>query len=234
MQMDQFVGPKWIMSEDPDRYEIVANVRPGATQQEINAMMRNLLEERFHLTYHLEKRELDTYELVVAKGGPKLQDAEIPAELPTRSAGPAERPTGRDGYPILPAGWPSGVGVAVNGMMFMPMNHPRGFEPVDLHFASRENRFGLIRFSFRMKTITQVLGELQRLAGIAHVVDHTGLQGKYDIKLAFSLGGFDDASEPGPDMFSALEKQLGLKLVKSRAPLDVIVIDHIDRTPVEN
>lgn len=67
-----------------------------------------------------------------------------------------------------------------------------------------------------------------------------GLKGKYDIKLAVLIGGQDagsglgDASEPGPDIFSALEKQLGLKLAKVRASLDVIAIDHMDRMPEEN
>jgi uncharacterized protein (TIGR03435 family) len=68
-------------------------------------------------------------------------------------------------------------------------------------------------------------------------VDHSGLTGVYDAKLMFSGGSSaspGDASEPAPDIFSALEKQLGLKLQKTKAPLDVIVIDKIDRTPTEN
>lgn len=238
MQADQFVGPDWVKSEDvPDRFEIVANVRPGATMEEINAMMRNLLKERFHLAYHIERKEFDVYELVVANGGPKLQDAEIPAELPTVMLGPARKPTGADGYPILVPGWPTGVGVSNNGGMYLTMNHFAGFFPVDQRGASFRKDLGMIRFSFRMVTITQLLGALQHATGIAHAVDHTGLQGKYDVKLGFSLGvgrADDDAIEPGPDVFWALEKQLGLKLRKARAPLDVVVVDHVDRTPVEN
>jgi uncharacterized protein (TIGR03435 family) len=42
------------------------------------------------------------------------------------------------------------------------------------------------------------------------------------------------ASDPAPDLFTALEKQLGLKLEKSKISLDVIVIEHIDKVPTEN
>jgi uncharacterized protein (TIGR03435 family) len=65
----------------------------------------------------------------------------------------------------------------------------------------------------------------------ARVIDKTGLTGRYDFTLEYAGLG-DDAT--GPNVFSAIEKQLGLKLDKSRAPLDVIVIDHIDKVPVEN
>jgi uncharacterized protein (TIGR03435 family) len=46
--------------------------------------------------------------------------------------------------------------------------------------------------------------------------------------------GPDDITDPAPNLFSALEKQLGLKLEKSKAKLDIIVIDHMDRQPTEN
>jgi uncharacterized protein (TIGR03435 family) len=89
-----------------------------------------------------------------------------------------------------------------------------------------------------MVTLAQFIGWLQNSNGMAHLEDHTGLAGKYDIKLRFSNGGSPhadgEASDPAPDLSSALEKQLGLKLQKTKAPLDVIVIDHIDRKPVEN
>ena len=89
----------------------------------------------------------------------------------------------------------------------------------------------------RMVRIPQLAAWLQDAQGFAHIVDRTGLTGQYDLKLRFSNGGTSDngeASEPAPNLLEALEQQLGLKLQKTKAPLDVIVIDHIDRTPVEN
>jgi len=93
------------------------------------------------------------------------------------------------------------------------------------------------RLAMRMVTIPQLIDMLRTSAGMAHVVDHTGLTGTYDIKLRFSNGGTDadgQPSEPAPDFNAALEEQLGLKLQRVKAPLDVLVIDHIDRTPGEN
>ena len=79
-------------------------------------------------------------------------------------------------------------------------------------------------------------------------MDKTGLTGPYDFNLEFSNAGLPgrlkgfaapspaEAGQPdaAPDLFSALEKQLGLKLEKSKTQLDVIVIDHMDKQPTEN
>jgi uncharacterized protein (TIGR03435 family) len=46
--------------------------------------------------------------------------------------------------------------------------------------------------------------------------------------------GADNPSDPGPDLFFALETQLGLRLEKTKILVDVLVIDHIDRLPSEN
>lgn len=64
------------------------------------------------------------------------------------------------------------------------------------------------------------------------VVDKTGLEGSYDFTVDFAPEGAD-ASDTRPSLFTALEEQLGLKLVPSKGPVDVIVVDHIER-PSEN
>jgi uncharacterized protein (TIGR03435 family) len=66
------------------------------------------------------------------------------------------------------------------------------------------------------------------------VVDRTGLTGYYDITLKWTPEG-SQTSDPDapPDLFTALEEQLGLKLVATKAPVDVIVVDHVER-PTEN
>src|SRR5579863_5256365 len=65
------------------------------------------------------------------------------------------------------------------------------------------------------------------------VVDHTGIQGFYDIDLQWTP---DDAAEAGkyPDLFGAVREQLGLKLEASKEPLDVIVVDHAEQKPIGN
>jgi uncharacterized protein (TIGR03435 family) len=65
------------------------------------------------------------------------------------------------------------------------------------------------------------------------VVDKTGLTGWYDIDLKWTPDDQQGTPDAGPTLFTALEEQLGLKLVPSKGPVDVIVVDHIER-PTEN
>jgi uncharacterized protein (TIGR03435 family) len=204
-----------------DRFDIVANVPPGATKEQVNEMMQNLLKELFHLAYHREQKDFDVYDLVVAKGGPKLKDA-APADGPLpplpQPGTPAPQPVlDQDGFPVLPAGRSNAQGVG---------------------------RDGITRMTFRMSSPAQLRGMLGFSLGGARMVDKTGLTGQYDFKLEFAsasgrgpavaVNPGDNASEPAPDLFTALEKQLGLKLEKSTTKLDVIVIDHLDRQPTPN
>jgi uncharacterized protein (TIGR03435 family) len=71
-------GPAWI---DSDRYDILAKT-PGETRPNLEqqmTMLRKLLADRFNLQFHREKKEMSVYALTVAKGGPKLKEAEPPA-----------------------------------------------------------------------------------------------------------------------------------------------------------
>jgi len=65
----QISGPGWI---DSDRFDVAAKIPDGVPKEEIPAMLRTLLEERFKLKFHRETKEMPIYELVVAKGGPKM------------------------------------------------------------------------------------------------------------------------------------------------------------------
>jgi uncharacterized protein (TIGR03435 family) len=225
LPLDQISGSDWVMGQDA-RFDISAIVPAGATKEQANEMLLNLLKERFHLTYHSEKKNFDLYALIVAKGGPKLKDA-APADRPLPEAPQpgtiaTPAPLDRDGFPQLPAGRP-------------------GFQ------GRTEN--GVTRLTFRMETPRQLLNLLQFQLSPSRTVDKTGLTGPYDFTLEFSNAGLPGpmgrglaAPSPGeagqpdaaPDLFTALEKQLGLKLEKSKTQLDVIVIDHLDKQPIEN
>ncbi len=66
------------------------------------------------------------------------------------------------------------------------------------------------------------------------VIDKTGLDGKYDFRYQFSPVDVGVAGEfSAPSLFTAIEKDLGLKLEPTKTKLDSIVIDHID-PPSEN
>ena len=101
--------------------------------------------------------------------------------------------------------------------------------------------------------MTMLANQLSNFLG-RNVVDKTGLTGKYDLKLAwtpdenqtamFSAMGVPettpettkDAPPPdplGPSLFTALEEQLGLKLDSQKGPVEMLVIERIER-PSEN
>jgi bla regulator protein blaR1 len=65
------------------------------------------------------------------------------------------------------------------------------------------------------------------------VVDQTGLKGTYDFTLTWSeslaSGAGQESGTDAPSLFTAVQEQLGLKLVPTKAPVEVIVIDHIEK-----
>lgn len=84
---------------------------------------------------------------------------------------------------------------------------------------------------------------MERLAGVLAgwlgrpVVDATGLTGEYDIRLQWTglqIAGDDPATPGRSTVFDALPEQLGLKLVARKSTLDVLLIEHADKVPVEN
>jgi uncharacterized protein (TIGR03435 family) len=219
VQIDQISGPSWIMDNmGPNLYQVDATMPAQTTQAQFQLMMQSLLAERFHLTVHRETRTFPGYDLVVAKDGPKLKEsrpdpnAAVPGPQMLTSLGRGM---------IRVQAQEKSIGDLVKGMGSM-IAQSLGADPTD--FASRK----------------------------ARVIDKTGLSGKYDFTLEFScegcrglgsnlpLPGSDStsASEPWgglPTIFAALEKQLGLRLEKTPAiPLDVIVVDRVDKAPTDN
>jgi uncharacterized protein (TIGR03435 family) len=88
-------------------------------------------------------------------------------------------------------------------------------------------------------SIGDFIGELQRIVMDRPIVDETGLTGVYNIQIAFTreepdaLGMTQLPDTAAPNLFEALQQQLGLKLEGTKAPVDVIVIDQAE-TPGEN
>jgi len=186
-------------------------------------MWQRLLKERFHLAVHHEVKDFPAYELVVAKGGPKLQPS---------AGGPGEpvqefpRPTkGADGFPVLAPGSRHAV-----------------FQPT-------ENGVRIARETFRDCSMLDLVHELawplaeqsswQHVLSVGRIVDKTGLQGKYDFRLEYAGthspgGAFSSQLTDIPDLFDAVQRQLGLKIETSKAPTDIIVLDHVDKMPAAN
>jgi uncharacterized protein (TIGR03435 family) len=66
-----------------DLYTIAASIAVPSTHDQVMEMLRSLLADRFHLKAHIETRQVKAYELVVDKGGSKLQSLREGEALPT-------------------------------------------------------------------------------------------------------------------------------------------------------
>jgi uncharacterized protein (TIGR03435 family) len=141
-------------------------------------MKQNLLVERFHLKFHYVKKEMPSYELVVAKNGPKLKRAAEGASAGSKVGG----------------------------------------SPSSLHLDSAP-----------MARLASQLSAQMKLP----VADATGLEGNFVIDLHWARET-ESADAPGPTLFDALQEQLGLKLEKKKGTIDVLVVDHMEKTPTEN
>ena len=83
----------------------------------------------------------------------------------------------------------------------------------------------------RATSMVTLAAVLERPSG-RPVIDKTGIAGKYDIKVHYAPA--DDPKSDLPDLFTAVQEQLGLKLESQKVPVDYLVIDHVERTPTEN
>jgi uncharacterized protein (TIGR03435 family) len=88
----------------------------------------------------------------------------------------------------------------------------------------------------RVKVLTAKKISMDILAGIAAddlgetVVDQTGIAGVYDLELRWTSDDTGDA----PSLFTALQDTLGLRLQPQKVPVEIVVVDHVERVPTEN
>ena len=217
IQDDQIFGqPRWLNSET---YDIEAKVEPAEADRlhrlsfdqrlvEYRHMLQTLLADRFRLAFHREAKELPMFALVVAKKGSKIEEAKP-----------------GDTYP--------------NGMKDLDGNGHGDVMSI--------RRGQLIGQGIAISNLVEMLSQLG--LGLV-IVDKTGLTAKYDFTLQWTpdqgtsrFKGTEGEMQPGgsspladslgPSLFTAMEEQLGLKLERQKGPVDVIVIDHVEK-PSEN
>src|ERR1700678_3958510 len=98
----QLSGPDWITAQE---FEITARGPEGATRDDIKLMLQSMLADRFKLAVHHETREMPMYDLVVAKGGPRLRPPMEESPQGSLPPDPGSQPNrSGDGYPALPPG----------------------------------------------------------------------------------------------------------------------------------
>jgi uncharacterized protein (TIGR03435 family) len=223
LKLYQISGPDWIGT---DRFDVAATLPEGTLPAQVPSMMETLLEERFQLKVHREKKEFPIYALEIAKGGLKMTEAPPSPEL--EKADPRA--------PQEFSGGGSNQGVSIN-----------------LGSGSSVS-FSNNKFEAKGLTMASLAGTLERFLD-RPIVDMTDLKGRYDFSIDVTADDYramlirsavvagvvlppdvlrflDSASSP-ESLFDGLAK-LGLKLEPRRAPLDVLVIDGALRTPTEN
>jgi uncharacterized protein (TIGR03435 family) len=170
--------PPWVESF-ADAYDIQGKPAGRVTDQQCRQMLQSLLEDRFHLRIHRERKERPVFFLAIGKNGPKLREV----------------------TPDSPKG-----GIRINRAIQQALSEseaPPGWS---------------------MQRLASYLADRPEVA--RPTIDKTGLSGLYSFSLEFSRNGSDNDQ---PDIFAALQEQLGLKLETGKAPGDVYLIDHIER-----
>jgi bla regulator protein BlaR1 len=209
---DQVLGASgWMTTEkfdvearmDDAQADLLKAMPMGQKIDQVRLMVQSLLAERFGLKLHESTRENSFFALEVAKGGAKLKPTAMAAADPHSVNAP---------HPV--------VG---------PLVHWMG--PGKLQATG-----------VAVGTLTEELSRMPELGSQGGftmgelVVDKTGLTGMYDWTLTWSPdNGSGEKAENGdaPSLYTALQEQLGLKLVKAKGPVEVVVIDHIEKPTVD-
>ena len=203
-------GPAWTRER---RFDIDAKADDATTPAQYPQLIRQLLADRFKLNTHVEPRPLDVYALIPARTdglGPRLRPAssqcttELEAERELMRAYRSATVTRVQAEPTPPCNRKKGLN---NGMMRITGGH----------------------------SMSDLAAELQSWTDLK-IVDRTGLRGDYEIEIEFDFRGTLSATNTDgsrPSVFTAVQEQLGLKLERSRQPVDVLVIDSIE-LPSEN
>ena len=87
------------------------------------------------------------------------------------------------------------------------------------------------RLDLQNEPLDGLAGALSRPAG-RPVVNETAIKDNYDIKLQYAPEGA--VNSPLPSIFTALQEQLGLQLVPRKVPVEMVVIERVERVPADN
>lgn len=237
-----------------ERWDILAKLPDGATQDQVPDMLLNLLVDRFKLAYHRENREQPVYALIVGKTGAKLKDVSSEEDAPVPdAAGAVVMNTGQGQVRISQDGGGRGGPGGRSGSA--TISSPQ-FGNMKIQMG-QDGQMHLEAAKITMAGLAELLtGFVDR-----PVLDMTEMKGSYQVTLDLSMqdmlavvqarGGLaafggpggpgagagaavPSASDPsGGAIFSAVQK-LGLKLDARKASVETIVVDHLEKTPTEN
>jgi len=187
------------LQPDVPRFDVLAKPPDNTEPRDRRAMMRALLEDRFKLRVHREMRQLPVYALTMAREG-RLGPNIAPSTFDCEAFLAQRRFGGTAPEPVDAngEGW---------CLYFIDLSRPG---------VQNLRRAGPVRLLRE-----RVQGWVDR-----PVVDVTGLSGNFEWVLTFSTG--PDAPRDVPDIFAALWEQLGLELEERQAPVEVLVVEHVE------
>lgn len=223
VKLYQVSGPDWIGT---DRFEVAATIPENGLPSQLPEMIQTMLANRFQLKFHREQKDLPVYALEVDKSGLKMPEPPADPESENVDAKAPQSFTGGG----------SNQGISMN------LGHG-----TTLSFSNG-------KFEAKRLDLPTLAGTLERFLD-RPVLDMTELKGKYDISFDVTQDDYramlirsavvagvvlppdilrlvDGASSPA-SLFDALQK-LGLRLTARKAPLDVITVDSMLKTPTEN
>jgi uncharacterized protein (TIGR03435 family) len=229
---DRISGPDWLAGV-ANGYDISATMPPNTSAADFKLMLQNLLTERFHLVVHRATKEVSGYVLEIGKAGAKITPSPV---LPKQEIveDDAKRPNPKRAEALQYMATRSEpfnalVSIDENGFAVPrpgnPMYAPGAAFSVTIAVNGRNRSTALNQ---PMSGIADFLGNLLG----SPVQDHTGLLGKYDLRIEYVPPSPD--ADPGPDIRDAIQQQLGLKLVSKKFPLEILVVDHVEKTSVGN
>jgi len=207
----QLSAPDWMLTT---RFDLRATVPEGATKEQLPLMLQSLLAERFKLKIHHETREIQRYELRVAKGDPKFKES-APAKDQSSLDPPGPPKRDKDGYPII---------------------GPRGGMAI-MYDKARMRYPGVTMERLADLLSGQIHGPVTDMTGLSGKYDIDLYWNTVNI-LRASAPGADPAALPsdpgGPTLQPALQDQLGLRLESKKGPVDFLVVDYMEEVPTAN
>jgi uncharacterized protein (TIGR03435 family) len=243
----QVSGPVWLATE---RFDIVATMPDGSKKEDAPAMLRSLLEERFKLIAHKDTQEHPVYALVVAKSGEKMKESPAPKPLdPDAPLKPGEMRMDTANGPAIVKQGPDGsatVNMGEKGIVTQKL------DAANQSLQLTSDTVSMDGFADMLTSVMQMGG-----AGARQVVDQTGLKGNYQISLEIPLATMmqaardagvnipagaagatkstGEAEDPGggQTIFQSVNA-LGLRLEPTKAAVEQLVVDSMEKAPTEN
>lgn len=229
----RLVAPDWVRDV---RVDINAMLPPGATRAQVPGMLQSLLRQRFGAEWHSEQRPLEAYELLVGPDGISMREVppldELAADPPSGAIGSDRTSESIDG-PYRSFLTPAGATVVTATTRYTQSARAGGVSVLDAKRMTMDELAEVLQFTMDAPVVnrTGLSGgyefniELPRPATVERLMMSRGMTTSYNgTPIAFGSG-----VSAGDEL-----KNIGLRLERLRTPVNVIVIDKLERTPTEN